>query len=983
MEAVAVICGTRGGRGSGGVAGAHVVGGTDEDADTAAAVGDIARAVVSGPLRAVVSGSGGLVVVAGEEDEVKAALARDVAAAAASQLFNLIAHAKETFPEEAVEWSVRGSLAEIAADDGEGITDVLCAASGERNPPTPKSPGGAAVTGGGDLRMRDDPVLGPIIPDLWELSIANAGEVVALLDAFAATLDASVRRAHLLINFTLTQHRAAGTPDAGTPTLQSRLSVLRLARASGAAAGTIPAWVRALSEVLAAVESRSPAAPYGASRVTLLLRDALTGKAGGVFVACAPNTPGTGVAVLQFAKRVEAASRMLVERVSPLPPPPPPPPAQSGAGASLRRPITSPVSVVLSKMAARTTAAVPPPPRRTPRSRGSDTSSLPPPPPPPPVSSIPPPPASHEDTSGGGGGGAVFTLEELAGMPAGAHDDLSIPAASVPAAYVQPPLSARAPPPPPPPHYQAPPVAPPVVPITAASRPPRAPDASWAGTSSTASFAAPPPATAAVTSAAATPAPPTRPAQSTLRSATPLSRTSIGGGGGGGTPAAAGATPRSATSRSARPSSAQRARSAGPTRPNANLTTPVAPVAPPVPPLAASTSSVAGGGAPLFTTPSSGGGMMMGAMAAATSLDALSAVRRADDAASEAASLRTALAAARKQVRDFELYRDVVETAIGRMQGDLARVAAERDAAVKALRATQATLTRDRNALAVARKRAGDAERALAEIGEQLERREDATKLLVALRSRLSAARAASSTTEATLAALREEANSELAMLRARLAASEDGAAEERARADELAVEVTTLRAALMAATPAAGASGRGVPLVAGRSGGGGGAGRGPSRPTSAAPPAAHAPAPRATTAVGAVPVAATAASTPAAAAASASRPSSAVDWSAFAAALRDNGMLPSFSMLDGGAGGELDGDTAALLRAAHAMVGEVSDAVSPASSSYAPSTSTSAATGRGAAAHRGGGSTPAGGAKPVAAAATARPYTPASRSGR
>jgi len=38
--------------------------------------------------------------------------------------------------------------------------------------------------------------------------------------------------------------------------------------------------------------------------------------------------------------------------------------------------------------------------------------------------------------------------------------------------------------------------------------------------------------------------------------------------------------------------------------------------------------------------------MMMGAMAAATSLDALSAVRRADDAASEAASLRTALAAA-------------------------------------------------------------------------------------------------------------------------------------------------------------------------------------------------------------------------------------------------------------------------------------------------------------------------------------------------
>ena len=309
MEAVAVICGTGGGRGSGRdgglrlagptivsapstttgggreyrFAGAHVVGGTDEDADTAAAVGDIARAVVSGPLRAVVSGSGGLVVVAGEEDEVKAALARDVAAAAASQLFNLIAHAKETFPEEAVEWSVRGSLAEIAADDGEGITDVLCAASGERNPPTPKSPGGAAVTGGGDLRMRDDPVLGPIIPDLWELSIANAGEVVALLDAFAATLDASVRRAHLLINFTLTQHRAAGTPDAGTPTLQSRLSVLRLARASGAAAGIIPAWVRALSAT----------SQIGISRAALPCRPAATGACRVRFVRLSPlsNSP--------------------------------------------------------------------------------------------------------------------------------------------------------------------------------------------------------------------------------------------------------------------------------------------------------------------------------------------------------------------------------------------------------------------------------------------------------------------------------------------------------------------------------------------------------------------------------------------------------------------------------------------------------------------------------------------------------------------
>jgi len=216
---------------------------------------------------------------------------------------------------------------------------------------SPRGAGGGAAAAQA-LSVRHDPVFGPSVAGLWAVGVASAAEVLELLASIRGSLlheppapapargrhspggaaapepsprtaDAAVRRSHAGLCLTLSQlrHDPGGHDSDQPPALHSRLTLLLLARASSASAGTagcapsIPLWVRSLSDVLTAVERQQPSVPFAASKLTQLLRDGLTGRAAAAsFLAVVPNAPSVGPAVLQFAKRIADASAALAAR---------------------------------------------------------------------------------------------------------------------------------------------------------------------------------------------------------------------------------------------------------------------------------------------------------------------------------------------------------------------------------------------------------------------------------------------------------------------------------------------------------------------------------------------------------------------------------------------------------------------------------------------------------------------------------------------
>lgn len=66
-------------------------------------------------------------------------------------------------------------------------------------------------------------------------------------------------------------------------------------------------------------------------------------------------------------------------------------------------------------------------------------------------------------------------------------------------------------------------------------------------------------------------------------------------------------------------------------------------------------------------------------------------------------SLRAALKEARAEVRDYELYRDVMEATMGKLKGEVAKLVAERDDATKAANRAKAARRKDKGAVASAR----------------------------------------------------------------------------------------------------------------------------------------------------------------------------------------------------------------------------------------------------------------------------------------
>lgn len=109
---------------------------------------NIARSALSGHISSLAAGGHSCVLIAGEGDDIatKQPLAEDIVATAAEEIFQLIDQARESFPDEPVDWSLRISCFSVGAESDEVISDGLatCAGAGSAAIPNsgPFSPGG-------------------------------------------------------------------------------------------------------------------------------------------------------------------------------------------------------------------------------------------------------------------------------------------------------------------------------------------------------------------------------------------------------------------------------------------------------------------------------------------------------------------------------------------------------------------------------------------------------------------------------------------------------------------------------------------------------------------------------------------------------------------------------------------------------------------------------------------------------------------------
>ena len=142
--------------------------------------------------------------------------------------------------------------------------------------------------------------------------------------------------------------------------------------------------------------------------------------------------------------------------------------------------------------------------------------------------------------------------------------------------------------------------------------------------------------------------------------------------------------------------------------------------------------------------------------------------RTADETASVIRDLRKRLRVSEQSVKDYELYKDVMETAVCRMQDQMQELADERDQARRALRAAHAATRREREALLKTRRAMADLELAVdARATEAADQDESLHHTLTQVQRQ---ARAAEAHHAETLAAFQDEADAEIARLKAELA---------------------------------------------------------------------------------------------------------------------------------------------------------------------------------------------------------------------
>ena len=166
-----------------------------------------------------------------------------------------------------------------------------------------------------------------------------------------------------------------------------------------------------------------------------------------------------------------------------------------------------------------------------------------------------------------------------------------------------------------------------------------------------------------------------------------------------------------------------------------------------------------------------------------------------------------------------------METAIGRLQGDTQRVAAERDAASRRERAAALSLAKERRVSAGLRRRTADLEAALAEVGDTVGSAAlggvEPLRALAAIRARVGGTGVTAALAAASAAQVSADAAAEVAELRGRLADAEAGFEAERGRADALAAQVgrgrqTTAVCGTTPASPLPSTDAPGAPAAAG-----------------------------------------------------------------------------------------------------------------------------------------------------------------------
>jgi hypothetical protein len=168
-------------------------------------------------------------------------------------------------------------------------------------------------------------------------------------------------------------------------------------------------------------------------------------------------------------------------------------------------------------------------------------------------------------------------------------------------------------------------------------------------------------------------------------------------------------------------------------------------------------------GAPLLTLSSETGGASSSAifsMSAQVSIESMDvATLRA-----HALSLASSNKVLSRTSRDYALYREVVEASIARLQGDVASAAAIREALLKERDDARATLSKEKRAHAVTKRRVTELEAHVSALEAAAVGREEATAAVASLRAALRDARATGAGTASSLASL----NDEIDTLRAR-----------------------------------------------------------------------------------------------------------------------------------------------------------------------------------------------------------------------
>lgn len=146
------------------------------------------------------------------------------------------------------------------------------------------------------------------------------------------------------------------------------------------------------------------------------------------------------------------------------------------------------------------------------------------------------------------------------------------------------------------------------------------------------------------------------------------------------------------------------------------------------------------------------------------------------------------------QLRDYALYREVVEAALLRLQGDVSRLAQEKETAQKAAKAMQATVAKEQGAARDAKHRVQKLETVVNQLEVQAKGQHDAMRVIGQLRLSLREARAMGAGAEASYVLLRDEVSGELAAYRSRIAELETSLKAEKTRSHSLEEELTHLR---------------------------------------------------------------------------------------------------------------------------------------------------------------------------------------------